>query len=237
MNRNLISLILGLMCFFLTIGIVVQIKSVESSKTVVAKTTAGAELRDNILRVEEKYNETLEKLNLANMELEGVIEQASQKGNGEINYSDELKKMNKLLGYSDVEGQGLVVTVQDGDPTTVKGPVSNYLVHDGDLINIVSLLRNAGAEAISINDERIVSNTAITCAGNIVIINGKKVGSPFVINAIGLTEKLYGAVTITDNLLKNMDLQGVKVSITKKEKLRIKKYSGVYTFNYAKNVD
>lgn len=237
MNRNVISLILGLMCFFLTIGIVIQIKSVESTKTVVAKTTAGAELRDNILRLEEKYNDTLEELNLANKELDGLIKQASQKGNGGINYSDELKKLNNLLGYSDVEGQGLIITVQDGDPSTVKGLVSNYLVHDGDLINIVSLLRNAGAEAISINDERIVSNTAITCAGNIVIINGKKVGSPFVINAIGLTEKLYGAVTITDKLLKNMDLQGVNVSIVKKDKLRIKKYNGVYAFNYAKNID
>lgn len=237
MSQKVVSLILGLMCFFLTIGIIIQIKSVESTKTVVAKTTAGAELRDNILKLEEKYNQTLEKLDLANNELDGLIAQASQKGSSEINYSDELKKINNLLGYSDVEGQGLIITVQDGDPTIVKGILSNYLVHDDDLINIVSILRNAGAEAISINDERIVSNTAITCAGNIVMINGKKVGSPFVINAIGLTEKLYGAVTITNNLLKNMDMQGVKVSITKKDKMRIKKYNGVYTFKYAKNID
>lgn len=237
MNQKVISLILGLMCFFLTIGIVVQIKTVESTKKVVAKTTAEAELRDNILKLEEKYNETLGKLDLANNELEGLIEQASQKGNSEINYSDELKKMNNLLGYCDVEGQGLIITVQDGDSSTVKGLISNYLVHDGDLIKIVSLLRNAGAEAISINDERIVSNTAITCAGNIVRINGKKVGSPFVINAIGLTEKLYGALTVSDRHLKDMDLQGVKVSITKKDKLRIKKYNGVHAFNYAKNID
>lgn len=237
MNQKVISLILGLMCFFLTIGIFIQIKSVESTKSVVAKTTAEAELRDNILKFQEKYNENLENLDLANEKLEGVIEQASQNGNDGINYSDKLKQMNNLLGYTDVEGQGLIITVQDGDTSTVKGLVSNYLVHDGDLIKIVSLLRNAGAEAISINDERIVSNTAITCAGNIVTINGKKVGSPFVINAIGLTEKLYGAVTVTDRYLKDMEIQGVKVSIIKKEKLRIKKFNGVHSFNYAKNID
>ena len=237
MNQKIISLILGIMCFFLTIGIIIQIKTVENTKTVVAKTTAEAELRDNILKTQEKYDETLEKLESANDRLEGLIENISQDGDSEIDYSEELKKMNNLLGYTDVEGQGLVITVQDGDSSTVKGIVSNYLVHDGDLIKIVSLLRNAGAEAISINDERIISNTAITCAGNIVIINGKKIGSPFVINAIGLTEKLYGAVTVTDTYLKDMEVQGVKVSITKKDKLNIEKYNGVHTFNYAKNVD
>lgn len=237
MNQKIICLILGLMCFFLSIGIVIQIKTVESTKTIVAKTTAEAELRDNILKLEEKYNETLEELDSANSKLEGLIEHVSKKGDGTINYSDELKKMNQLLGYTAVEGQGLVIKVQDGDPSKVKGLVSNFLVHDGDLIELVSLLRNAGADAISINDERIVSSTAITCAGNIISINGKKVGSPFVINAIGLTEKLYGAVTVTNKLLKNMELQGVDVSITKKDKLYIEKYNGVYTFNYAKNID
>ena len=237
MNQKIISLILGIMCFFLTIRIIIQIKTVENTKTVVAKTTAEAELRDNILKTQEKYDETLEKLESANDRLEGLIENISQDGDSEIDYSEELKKMNDLLGYTDVEGQGLVITVQDGDSSTVKGIVSNYLVHDGELIKIVSLLRNAGAEAISINDERIISNTAITCAGNIVIINGKKIGSPFVINAIGLTEKLYGAVTVTDTYLKDMEVQGVKVSITKKDKLNIEKYNGVHTFNYAKNVE
>ncbi len=237
MNQKTISLILGIMCFLLTIGIIVQVKTVESSKTAVAKTTTEAELRDNILKMQEKYDVAFEELNKSNKKLEDLIQEISQDGNSEINYSEELKNMNSLLGYNNLEGQGIIITVQDGDSSTVKSLVSNYWVHDGDLIKIVNLLRNAGAEAISINDERIVSSTAITCAGNIVRINGKKVGSPFVIKAIGLTEKLYGTVTVTDDYLKQMELEGVKVTIEKKDKVYIEKYNGIHAFNYAKNVD
>lgn len=237
MNQKTISLILGIMCFLLTIGIIIQVKTVESTKTEVAKTTTEAELRDNILKMQEKYDFVFEELNKSNKKLEDLIQEISQDGNSEINYSEELKNMNSLLGYTDLEGQGISITVQDGDSSTVKSLVSNYWVHDGDLIKIVNLLRNAGAEAISINDERIVSSTAITCAGNIVRINGKKVGSPFVIKAIGLTEKLYGTVTVTDDYLKQMELEGVKVTIEKKDKVYIEKYNGIHTFNYAKNID
>lgn len=237
MNKKSVSLILGIMCFCLTVGIMIQIKTVESSKTAVAKTTAEAELRDNILKMQEKYNETYERLSRSNEKLEGMIEKISEEGNSEIDYSEELKKVNSLLGYTNIEGQGVIITVQDGDASMVKSIIANYWVHDGDLIKIVSLLKNAGAEAISINDERIVSNTAITCAGNIVKINGRKIGSPFVIKAIGLTEKLYGAVTVTDPYLKDMEIQGVKVNIEKKDKIHIEKYTGVHAFNYAKNID
>lgn len=227
------NLILGFMCFCLTIGIMVQVKTVESNKMITAKTIEEAELRDNILKLQEKYEEKYKNLNSANDRLEKLIENISKEGEQKTNYPEELKKLNSLLGYTTLEGPGLVITVQDGDKTTVKGNISDYVVHDLDLIEIVGLLKNAGAEAISINDERIVSNTAITCAGNIVKINGKKIGSPFVINAIGLPERLYGTVTVTNNLLKRMELQGVKVNIEKKDKLKIEKYMGVHAFNYA----
>lgn len=241
MKKIYVSLVLGIMCFFLTIGIIIQMNTVKSTQTVIAKTSAEADLRDNILRTKEKYNEKFDQLDKLNNKLDSLIEQASKKDTNTEDVPSELKNLNTLLGYSRLEGQGIIITVKDGDAASVKGLVSNYWVHDGDLLKIVNLLKSGGAEAISINDERIVADTAITCAGNIVKINDKKIGSPFVIKAIGLPEKLYGTVTVTDDYLKQMEIEGVKIEIEKKDKITdkiiIEKYNGIHSFNYASNIE
>ena len=54
---------------------------------------------------------------------------------------------------------------------------NSTIVHAEDLISIVNELKNAGAEAISINDQRIVSNTVIECIGAVIKINGQRVGA------------------------------------------------------------
>ena len=69
-------------------------------------------------------------------------------------------------------------------------PVSYTHLHDIDVLSVVNELINAGAEAISINDQRWVANTAISCRGNTIDINGERIGAPFVIKAIGLPEYL-----------------------------------------------
>jgi len=235
--KRIYTLILGFMCFFLAMGICVQVRTIKDSQTVVAKTSTESDLRNNILRLKEKYNEKYDALEKANKKLNKYIKDISDSDSQNIDYPNDLKKLNSSLGYTDLEGPGIVITVEDGDMSTVKGNVSNYWVHDGDLFKIVNLLKAGGAEAISINDERIVPSTAITCAGNIVKINNKKVGSPFVITAIGLSEKLYGMVTVSDDYLKEMELEGVKIKIEKKDKVFIKKFNGVYRFNYAKNIE
>ena len=56
LNNNIkVSILLGVMCFLLTIGIYIQIKTVKNSGTEVAKTNTENELRDNVLLMKEKY--------------------------------------------------------------------------------------------------------------------------------------------------------------------------------------
>ena len=124
----------------------------------------------------------------------------------------------------------------DGDGSNLNSSwASDYIVHDGDLYEIVNSLKNAGAEAISINGQRIVSKSSITCAGNVVLINGEKVGVPYEIKAIGLPSMLYGAVTMPNGYIDWMIDDGVKVDIKpiEKETIVIPKYEGIYKLEYA----
>ena len=238
-NKVKISILLGVMCFLLTIGICIQIKTVNESSTKVGRTQTENELRDNILKWKEKYDNAYSKLEKSEKELEELREKASNNDENSTNLSKSLEEYNNLLGYSELTGKGIIIKLNDGDSSTTKGIATNYIVHDGDILEVVNALKNAGAEAISINGQRIVSNTPITCAGNIIKINGEKIGAPYEISAIGLTSKLYGAVTIPGGYLEILTSAGVKVEVEQIEKnnIVIPKYEGVYKFEYANNVE
>ena len=237
MKQGKIALLLGVMCMLLTIGICVQIKTVNDSSTAVGKTQAENELRNSVLKWKERYEAIYEEENVKEEELSKLREQVSNQNSDSENVTGQLNDINVLLGYNEVSGQGLIVTLKEAKASTVKGNATDYIVHDGDLLEVVNALKNAGAEAISINEQRIVNTTAITCAGNIIKVNGEKLGSPFEIKAIGLTEKLNGALTMPGGYLELLENDGVQVKVEEASNVVIPKYNGIYNFQYAENVE
>ena len=144
-----------------------------------------------------------------------------------------------MLGYTEVKGPGVIVTLQDGDSATSGGIASQYIVHDEDIYQIVNSLRNVGAEAISINGQRVTNRTAIACVGNVITVNGQKLGSPFVIQAIGPSLYLHSSLTMPGGYIEYIKDYGVKVDVKQvdKDTIVIPKYEGVYTSAYVSNVE
>ena len=139
-----------------------------------------------------------------------------------------------LLGLTDVSGQGIIIKLDENrevDSDAVVN-ISGYLVHEEDLLYIVNELFNAGADAVSINDQRIVNTTSILCDGNIIRINEKMVGVPIEIKAIGYPERLDPALSRPGGYLQLMANEGVVVTIEKSENIKIPKYEGVYSNEY-----
>lgn len=235
MDKMKIGILLGVMCMLLSIGIAIQVKTVKSSSTGVGKTQIENELRDSYLRWKERYEMAYEEELKKEQELESLRTQVSTQDSDATQLSEELQRNNMLLGYYDVSGEGIVITLKDAKKTNALVNPNDLVVHDGDLLEVVNALKEAGSEAISINGQRIVGNTAITCAGNITLINDEKVGVPFEIKAIGLTEKLYGALTMPYGYLERMEEDGIQVEVKKSENITIPKYNGIYQFEYAQN--
>lgn len=226
-----ISIILGLMCFLLTAGIYIQINTVKNSGTSVAKTTAENGLRDSVLRMKQRYENTDKQLKNKEKELEDLINAVAKNDVNIKNQNDELNRLNKIIGLTEVEGEGVIVTLADGIAPENSLLVADYLVHDYDLIFVVNELFNAGAEAISINGVRIVSTSGITCAGNIIKINDEKVGTPFKIKAIGSKDMLYGSLKRSGGYLYNLENAGVEVEVTRKDLITIDRYTGIFKFD------
>lgn len=239
MEKKQIAVLLGIMCLLLTAGIFIQAKTVSNSSTSVGKTKTENELRDSVLKWKEKYDNAYSELEKKESKLDSLRDKASNTDGSSTSLSTMLEEYNSLLGYTELIGSGIVTTLKDADSSNVKGNATNYIVHDGDLIEVVNALKNAGAEAISINGQRIVNTTAITCAGNIIKVNGEKIGSPYIINAIGSTSRLYGALTMPGGYLEILEYDGVQVSVEQVEKntIIVQKYDGTYKFEYASNVE
>ena len=177
MNKTKVSIILGIMCFMLTCGICVQIKTVNSINSVYSSNDTINRLRDEVLKTKEKYDNTYQALEKAEEKLEQKRESVTKNNTELEKIEKEIKEINKVIGFSEVTGEGIILNLEDSHikASTYLGDSMDLLIHDLDLLYVVNELKNAGAEAISINDQRIVSTTAIECDGNVVKINGVKV--------------------------------------------------------------
>ena len=240
MNKNKISLILGIMCMLLTLGTVIQIKTVSGTGTTISTNAKENELRDAVLKAKEKYDNLYEELERIENQLEIERTNSTQNNTELTELENTIKQGNKILGLSEVTGHGLIITVDDNDKIALNEWLfdPNWLiVHDTDLINIINELKNAGAEAISINDQRIVTTSAIECDGNVIKINGVKIGAPFEIKAIGFPETLINIDRFGGYTQILRETRKLKVSVEKsdKEKITIPKYTGVMKFEYAQS--
>ena len=163
--------------------------------------------------------------------------QSSTKNNSELEQKEEeIKKGNKIIGLAEVTGPGVIVTLTDSkkDINSALDP-SSLVVHDLDVLSVINELENAGAEAISINDQRIVPTSGIICGGNIIDVNKEKIGAPFVIKAIGLPEQL-AALSRPGGYLQTLKEYSIGAELKKSNDITIPKYTGKIEFKYGKSV-
>ena len=198
MNKKQIAITLGIVCLILTMFVVIQIRTTNNANKVVSQTFTSNDLRNQVLKWKERYDITYAELQSSEKKLEDVRQQASENTDGSDEKEAELKKNNILIGLTDVTGEGVIVTLKDNNTVTADSNIldpSMVIVHMPDILGVINELKNAGAEAISINDQRVVSTTSLTCEGNIININGEKISSPFVIKAIGSSIYMNSALT------------------------------------------
>ena len=235
-NKKAIALVLGIMCFALTTGICIQVKTVKNTNSTSSKNYEENNLRAELLKYKEKYDNLIKETEKVDAQLQEQIESAT-KNNSELEEAkNQINDGNKMIGLTEVTGPGIIITLADSeiDSTSVLNS-SDLLIHDIDLLKVVNELKNAGAEAISINNQRVILTTPIICGGNIININGEKIGSPFEIKAIGSPEALAN-LSRPGGWLSKLEERGIKVSTPKKSNsITIPKYSGVLNFKYISN--
>ncbi|SHF05687.1 DUF881 domain-containing protein [Clostridium fallax] len=141
----------------------------------------------------------------------------------------EVNNNDILAGLTAVKGEGIKMVIKDASnefPEYVKDFAFTRVLHDYDMMNVVNELKNVGAEAISINNQRVVENTSIFCSGPFLEINKVNTPAPFYIYAIGDPEIMEQNLMNSDSYIKKLLNRGLQIKITKEKDLTISAYIG-----------
>lgn len=142
-----------------------------------------------------------------------------------IALQNELNKVSMSAGLIRVTGSGIELVLDKPDNTEdIQMPPELMVIQDEYLYSALNELWGAGAEAISINGQRIIATTEIRQAGSFININLKRVVPPYQILAIGNPEELMKNLEITGGLKETLTDLGIKVSLEKHEELTLPAY-------------
>lgn len=145
------------------------------------------------------------------------------------------ERMKLMAGTTDVEGTGIEILLDDSNIAKKSNENPNlYIIHDEDLLRVLNELRAAGAEAISLNDQRIVAMSEVRCAGPTISVNNVRSAPPYVIKAIGAPKTLSSALRLRGGVVETFEFWGIQVKIKTVEKLHIPALKSSRSFEYAK---
>jgi uncharacterized protein YlxW (UPF0749 family) len=125
-------------------------------------------------------------------------------------------------GLVSVTGDGVVITMEDA-PAKGDLDIEEYIIHDRNVNDILDELKANGAQAISVNGERVVLNTKPVCAGPTIIVNESRYPPPYVIKAIGDPDILYDAIESMTQVA-FMRLVNIRIDVEKQEDITINRY-------------
>lgn len=158
---------------------------------------------------------------------------------GDQKLIETLNELKKDVGLATAQGNGVEISLNDGvlvkrDETDA---IDQSLIHAADLRDLINVLRSARAEAISINDQRILSNTSITSVGNTILVNNFHLLPPFTVVAIGdpelLSQRLTDVHALPD-LNKRQKSNNIQFSFVIKNGLLAPIYNGDFSVKYMK---
>lgn len=239
-KKQKFQLSMSFVILILVFGVTWQIKGVKKNNAVENQLSNRVETLQQDYKNEMEKNENLMQqiIELQN-DLTKYREEVTQSGGVAKILKEELGRAEMVAGLTDVTGSGVIVTLKDG--STANQGVGNIvsdsgygIVHDSYVLMFLNELRAAGAEALAINDERILATSEIRCAGPTISINNTKKAAPFEIKVIGDPDTLENALRMPGGAVDQSVFYGIDVSIKKSNKLIIKKYTGATTTKYAK---
>lgn len=218
-----VTITIGIACLALSIVMFMQFKLVNETDITSIENMREEELRTELANWKEQYDEANEQYEQKSATLEEYKEKEESDAETENLVNEELANVNLILGKTDVEGEGITITLRDssnddGDALTIT--IDN-------LNTIINELKMAGAEAISVNEERIINMSDIASINDksLILINGQRVISPYVIKAIGDSTYLESTLVGKGGSIDELEKLGYDVAVEKSNKITIYKYN------------
>ena len=219
MNKGklVMTITIGLVCFVLVYVMFLQFKVVEQTDLTEIEAMQEKELREALASWKAKYEDANEQLEETTLKKEEYISKINPNEEATELLEQELESANIFLGKTDVKGEGVIVTLENNNETNITAE---------DLIVLVNELKDAGAEAISINEQRITNMTDIALISEkYILVNSQIITAPYTVKAIGNKTYLQSALSLKNvGFIDEYTAYNKTVKLEPKNNIEIKKY-------------
>jgi uncharacterized protein YlxW (UPF0749 family) len=179
------------------------------------------------------------------LELRAKIQTVETEGQGSAatvkELNTQLQQARIAAGLIPLTGTGIVIQLDDSkEPVPPGGSQADYLVGSRDIRVVVEELWNAGAEAISVNGERLTTSTAIIDVGSSVLVNSAYLTPPYQVSALGgtdLYQKLSASPSFVDFVRARGAGYGIQISVAEPQSVDIPAFVGTVTLRYSRPVE
>ena len=225
-----VTIVVFIVCIVLVGVMLMQFRTVEQTDITEIENMRESELRTELSEWRTRYEEISTQLEETNKRIEEYNQTIEDKEAASKLVDEELTESNILLGKTDVYGEGVEVTLNNGTKT-----VDAY-----DLIDLVNELRYAGAEAISINENRVLATTDIVDMADYtyIMVNLQRIQGPYVIKAIGDKEYMSTILNMKGSgfIDRAKNTSGLNASVKAENRVEIPKSNGDLEIEYMSEV-
>lgn len=212
------QVIVAALLFFLGLGVSLQVKSTTLvQQRLEATQTSLGQMAVLLLKAEHDNAQLAREVRSLNAALAARVQRARLAAL----LRRELAEARVLAGLTPVTGPGVVVTVRQ--PARTDGGL--FAVHQEDLLSLVNELRAAGAQALSLNGQRLLATTAIRQAGSAFAVNHALVGPPFVLVAVGPPQTMIQALQLPGGVVDTLTAVGIHVQVRAERRVHVPAYT------------
>ena len=197
------------------------------------------DLAATIMRLEKEQKDLKSSIDQLRRELAQQQERVASNTKLLEGLNADLEAQRMAAGLYALKGPGIRITLADSERESLPANIDPnlYLIHEYDLRDIMSFLWAADAEAVAVNEERIVGTTSIYCVGSTIMVNDTRLSPPYTILAIGDVGKLERTLT-NPTYLKELRARaktyGVQFRVAKEKEVMVPAFRGSFTVKYSK---
>lgn len=235
MNKTKIavSITIGIMSFMMIYVMLIQFNIVKEYDGEEIELMRETELKDALASYKEKREEINNQIIDTNAKIEEYQKNEKSKEDAIALLEEEVEQKNMLLGITDVQGEGIIITMSNPSDYSVE---DSRPISASDLVMLINELRMAGAEAISINEQRIIAKSdVVEIDESIYRVNGERVTAPFTIKAIGDVKYLTSALSIKGGYIDTYTKNGINIRLEGENNIVIEKSRQNMALTYIKD--
>lgn len=205
--------IVAALLFCLGIGVAAQVRTTQQDALETARTSDLVRILDDLSSQRERLGSEELRLRDTLSDLQSGADQAEAARQAA---NERAETLRVLAGVTPVTGPGVTLTISD----------EQGQLDAAALLDSVQELRDAGAEAIAIDGQRVVVQTAVLDSPDGITVGGEVVAAPYVVDAIGPTDTLASGLSFPGGVIESVREAGADATVARRDAVQVPAVEG-----------